>query len=86
VCRGRLDLFRFVARRGQAPNRITVGSRRFRLAAGRNVIVRVHVHASQRRLARSRGRLRVVAVAQASFANGAKGRASAPVTLLPARR
>jgi hypothetical protein len=86
VCRGRLDLFRFITKGGQPPTRITVGSRRFRLAGGRKGVVRVRIHSAQRRLASRRGRLRVVTVAKATFAGGGTGRASESVTLLPARR
>jgi hypothetical protein len=86
ACRGRLDLFRFVTRRGQPVSRITVGAHRFRLAAGRKGVVRVRITSTQRRLARRRGRLAVVAVANARFVSGARARASARVTLLPARR
>jgi hypothetical protein len=86
TCNGRLDLFRFVTKRGQPVNRITVGSRRFRIAAGRKAVVRVRIAGTQRRLARSRGRLNVVAAANARFASGGQGRASERVTLLPSRR
>jgi hypothetical protein len=86
TCRGGLNLFRFVVHRGQPPDRITVGSRRFRLAAGKTATFGVRIHLSQRRLARKRRRLGVVAVANVVFASGARGRASRSVTLLPARR
>ncbi|MEA2445832.1 MAG: hypothetical protein QOJ12_3124, partial [Thermoleophilales bacterium] len=86
TCSGRLDLFRFVSRRGLPVNRITVGAHRFRLTAGQKAIVKVRIDSSQRRLAASRGRLNVVAVAKARFAAGGVGRASTAVTLLPSRR
>jgi hypothetical protein len=86
TCRGGLNLFRFVVHRGQPPDRITVGSRRFRLAARKTATFGVRIHLSQRRLARKRRRLGVVAVANVVFASGDRGRASRSVTLLPARR
>jgi hypothetical protein len=86
TCRGGLNLFRFIVRRGQPASRITVGARRFRLKAGKTGTFGVRIHRSQRKLARKRGRLHVVAVADAVFASGTRGRASRNVTLLPARR
>jgi hypothetical protein len=86
TCRGRLDLFRFIARRGQPARRITVGSHRFRLPAGAKGVVRVRIRIKQRILARRLGRLNVIAAARARFADGRSARASARVTLLPARR
>jgi hypothetical protein len=85
-CRGRLDLYRFIAQGGRQPARITVGARRFRLRGGRTSAVRVRVRRSQRRLARRRGQLCVVAVGRARFDSGGRGRAMRRVTLLPARR
>jgi hypothetical protein len=86
TCRGGLNLFRFTVRRGLPPSRITVGARRFRLGAGKTGTVKVRIHSTQRRLARSRGRLHVVAVGNVVFASGGRGRASRNVTLLPPRR
>lgn len=84
TCTGRLRLYRFVVKPGTSTaRRITVGTRSFKIAGGRKASVRVHVRRAQRRLARRRGRLKVVAAATAVFAAGGKGRASAPVTLLP---
>jgi hypothetical protein len=86
TCRGGLNLFRFIVRQGQPAQRITVGARRFRLKAGKTGTFGVRVHRTQRKLARKRGRLHVVAVANVVFASGARGRASRNVTLLPPRR
>jgi hypothetical protein len=86
TCRGGLNLFRFLVRPGQPTERITVGSRRFRLVAGKTRTVLVQIHASQRKLARKRGRLGVVAVANVVFASGTRGRASRSLALLPPRR
>jgi hypothetical protein len=86
TCRGGLNLFRFIVRQGQPAQRITVGARRFRLKAGKTGTFGVRVHRTQRKLARKRGRLHVVTVANVVFASGTRGRASRNVTLLPARR
>jgi hypothetical protein len=86
VCRGRLDLYRFLGRGGRPPARVTVGARRFRMPGGRTAKVRVRVHRSQRRLANRRGRLCVVGVGRARFDSGGRGRAMRKVTLLPSRR
>jgi hypothetical protein len=86
LCRGRLDLYRFLGRPGRPASRVTVGARRFQLVGGRTTRVRVRVHRSQRRLARGRGRLCTVAVGRARFASGGRGRAMKKVTLLPDRR
>jgi hypothetical protein len=86
TCRGAINLFRFVVRPGQPATRITVGSRRFRIQAGKTVTIGVRIQHTQRSLARKRGRLRVVAVADVAFSGGKRGSASRNVTLLPARR
>jgi hypothetical protein len=86
ACKGRLDLFRFISNRGQTVHRLTVGAKRFQLAAGQKAVVKVRIDSGQRRLATRRGRLNVVAVAKARFAAGGVGRASTAVTLLPSRR
>jgi hypothetical protein len=88
TCRGRLNLFRFVPRRGleRAPRRITVGSRQFGLGPGRKAAVHIRIHRTQRRLARRLGRLPVVAAAQARVVTGARVRATVRLTLLPQRR
>jgi hypothetical protein len=86
TCRGRLDLYRFVVRPGRPPTRITAGSRRFRIPAGKTAVVGVRIHHTQRSLARKLGRLRVVAVAKLAFLGGKRGSASRTVTLLPSRR
>ncbi|MEA2365605.1 MAG: hypothetical protein QOE69_895 [Thermoleophilaceae bacterium] len=86
ICRGRLDVFRFIGRGGRPPARITVGARRFVLRGGRNGTVRVRVHRKERKLAERRGRICTVAVGRARFQSGGRGRAMKKVTLLPARR
>ncbi|HMJ94859.1 MAG TPA: sialidase family protein [Thermoleophilaceae bacterium] len=83
VCRGRLELFRFIGRGGRPPARVTVGAHRFRLRGGKTARVRVRVHRSQRRLARRRGRLCVLAVGRARFDSGGRGRAMRKMTLIP---
>jgi hypothetical protein len=85
-CRGILNLFRFIVRRGLPPTRLTVGKQTFRLGAGKTGVIAVHVHRTQRRLARRRGRLSVTAVGNVVFANGRRGSASRSVTLLRPRR
>jgi hypothetical protein len=87
TCTGRLKLYRLVIKPGSSTaRRITVGTKRFKIGGGRKASVRVPIRAAERRRARRNGRLKVVAAATAVFAAGGKGKASAPITLLPARR
>jgi hypothetical protein len=86
ICRGRLDLYRFIGTGERPAVRVTVGARRFRLAGGRTASVGVHIRRTQRRLARERGRLCVVGVGRARFASGGRGRAMRKLRLFPSKR
>ncbi|MEA2449213.1 MAG: hypothetical protein QOG63_1145 [Thermoleophilaceae bacterium] len=82
---GRLNLFRFVVPPGRPATRLTVGSQRFRIAAGKRALVHVRIARSQRRAARNRLRLHVLAVAKARLAGGRHARAIRRLKLLHER-